>query len=103
MLMVSIYRLPVLDTGPRTQMMALIVQIYEFARRFARRSGDTGFDARLAIALARSFATSTRFIYDRSFARRLAFRSFYLLETVASLTPEKADQFRLSIEEIFSD
>lgn len=102
-LMVSIYRLPVLDTGPRTQMMALIVQLYEFARRFARRSGDTGFDARLAIALARSFATSTRFIYDRSFARRLAFRSFYLLETVASLTPEKADQFRLSIEEIFSD
>ena len=38
------------------------------ARRFARKSGDATFEMRLALALARSFATSTRFILDKSLA-----------------------------------
>jgi len=102
-LMVSIYRLPVLDPAPRARMMALVKTLYQFGRRFARNNGDTGFDARLAIALARSFTTSTRFIYDKRFARRLAYRARYLLEAVASLTPEQLEHYRLPLKEIFSD
>lgn len=102
-LMVSIYRLPVMDPAPRAEMMALVRELYLFARRFAKSNKDSSFDVRLAIALARSFATSTRFIYDTGFARRLAFRSGYLLETVAHLNPEKLEKFKLPLEEIFSD
>ncbi len=102
-LMVSIYRLPVMEAGPRAEMMKLIKQIYRFARRFAKNNGDSGFEPRLAIALARSFATSTRFIYDKAFARKLAFRAIYLLEAVASLNPDKLEKYRLPLEEIFCD
>ncbi|WP_148707052.1 phosphotransferase family protein [Marinobacter sp. F3R11] len=102
-LMVSIYRLPVMDSGSRTEMMNLISQLYRFARRFAKTSNDKFFDVRLAIALARSFATSTRFIYDRRFAKNLAFRATYLLEAVTLLNPEKPEKYKLPLEEIFSD
>lgn len=102
-LMVSIYRLPILDAAARAEMMALIKQLYHFARRFAQTNDDVHFDVRLAIGLARSFATSTRFIYDRRFARQLAFRARYLLETITHLNPEQTDNYRLPLEDIFSD
>lgn len=102
-LMVSIYRLPVLDTDARVEMMSLVKELYQFARRFARNNDDSSFDARLAMALARSFATSTRFIYDKGFAQRLAHRAGYLLEAVALLNPDRPETYRLPLEELFSD
>lgn len=102
-LMASIYRLPIMDAGPRAELMALIGQLYQFARRFAKESNDTNFDARLAIALGRSFATSTRFIYDKPFATRLALRASYLLEAVTLLNPANIEKYRLPLEDIFSD
>ncbi|MGO3159145.1 MAG: aminoglycoside phosphotransferase family protein, partial [Halomonadaceae bacterium] len=102
-LMASIYRLPIMDDGPRAELMALIRQLYQFARRFAKENNDVSFDARLAIALGRSFATSTRFIYDKLFANRLALRASYLLEAITLLTPEKIEKYRLPLEDIFSD
>ena len=102
-MMASIYRLPIMDAGPRAELMALIGQLCQFARRFAKQNNDTCFDARLAIALGRSFATSTRFIYDKTFATKLALRASYLLEAMALLTPEKIDKYRLPLEDIFSD
>lgn len=102
-LMVSIYRLPIMDPLARAEMMALIRQLYHFVRRFAKSNNDSGFDARLAIALARSFATSTRFIYDAGFARKLAFRAKYLLEAIALVPSEKLEKYRLPLEEIFSE
>jgi len=102
-LMVSIYRLPLMDSTARAQMTYLISQIYRFSRRFARASKDDNFDLRLAIALARSFATSTRFIYDSGFARRLALRARYLLETISLTDPNKHQKYRLPLEDIFSD
>lgn len=102
-LMVSIYRLPVMEPAARAKMMSLIKQLHQFARRFAQSNGDLGFDARIAIALARSFATSTRFIYDEVFARKLAFRANYLLETVALLAEDKLEKYKLPLEELFSE
>eukprot|EP00163_Fabomonas_tropica_P028565 TRINITY_DN5844_c0_g2_i1.p1 TRINITY_DN5844_c0_g2~~TRINITY_DN5844_c0_g2_i1.p1 ORF type:complete len:159 (-),score=7.58 TRINITY_DN5844_c0_g2_i1:33-509(-) len=102
-LMVSIYRLPIMDSDPRAEMMSLIRQLYLFTRRYANNNQDSTFDARLAIALARSFATSTRFIYDTGFARKLAFRATFLLEAITRQNPEKFEKFRLPLEEIFSD
>ncbi len=102
-LMVSIYRLPLLDESARTEMRALVSQLYRFARRFAKSRDDASFDTRLAVALARSFATSTRFIYDKRFARRLALRASFLLESVTRLNPDKLETYRLPLEDIFSD
>ena len=102
-LMVSIYRLPIMDSGARKEMMALVRSLYQFAKRFANNSKDDGFDTRLAIALARSFATSTRFIYDKRFATRLAQRAGYLLESVTHLPIEAPEKYRLPLEDIFSE
>ena len=102
-LMASIYRLPIMDAAPRAELMALIRQLYQFARRFAKEHNDASFDARLAIALGRSFATSTRFIYDKPFANRLALRARYLLEAITLLDPKQLEKYRLPLEDIFSD
>lgn len=101
--MASIYRLPIMDVSPRAELMALIRQLYQFACRFAKDNKDTSFDARLAIALGRSFATSTRFIYDKSFANRLALRASYLLEAITLLNPEELENYRFPLEDIFND
>ncbi len=102
-LMASIYRLPIMDVSPRAELMALIRQLYQFACRFAKDNHDTSFDARLAIALGRSFATSTRFIYDKSFANRLALRASYLLEAITLLNPTELENYRFPLEDIFND
>ncbi|WP_146874164.1 aminoglycoside phosphotransferase family protein [Halovibrio variabilis] len=102
-LMASIYRLPIMDAAPRAELMRLIHRLYQFARQFAKAHNDATFDARLAIALGRSLATSTRFIYDPLFASRLALRASYLMEAITLLSPEKIEQYRLPLEDIFSD
>lgn len=102
-LMVSVYRLPIMDAAPRAELMRLIRQLYQFARRFAKDTKDASFDARLAIALGRSFATSTRFIYDKYFARALALRASYLLEAITLLAPQALETYTLPLEDIFND
>ena len=102
-LMVSIYRLPILDAAPRAELMRLIHQFYQFARRFAKSNKDINFDARLAIALGRSFATSTRFIYDKQFASALALRASYLLEAITLVNPHALDTYKLPLKDIFHD
>ncbi|MGB1111338.1 MAG: phosphotransferase, partial [Gammaproteobacteria bacterium] len=99
--MVSAYRLQILDTQLRQRIMATAIDFHAFARRFARKQGDAGFELRLALGLARSFATSTRFILDKSLARRMFLRARYLLELVLAADPRKPADFQLPIEEIF--
>ncbi len=102
-LMVSIYRLPIMDAAPRAELMGLIHTLYQFARRVAKSHKDACFDARLAIALARSFATSTRFIYDKQFASALAMRARYLLEAITRVPPRTLNTYKLPLEDIFHD
>ncbi|MFT5721137.1 MAG: aminoglycoside phosphotransferase (APT) family kinase protein [Motiliproteus sp.] len=100
-LMVSIYRLQVLSGSTRELMMASAIEIYRFARRFAKRHGDHYFEPRLAAGLARSFATSTRFIFDTKLASRMHLRARYLLERLAQLTPEQELLFKIPLEELY--
>lgn len=99
--MVSNYRLQVLDAPLRRRIMSVACEFYRFARKFADKSGDRTFELRLALGLARSFATSTRFILDKSLARAMFLRARYLIERVLETKPGKAERFRLPIEEIF--
>jgi phosphate uptake regulator len=77
---VSNFRLKIFDAGPRRRLDQVSREFYAFARQFAEAHGDTSFDARLALGLARSLLTSTRFEMDRVFSRTMMLRSRYLLE-----------------------
>lgn len=102
-LMVSIYRLQVLSGSTRELMMQSAMQIYYFGRRFAKRQNDDYFELRLAAGLARSFATSTRFIFDKKLASRMHLRARYLLEHLAQMTSEKELNFKLPLKELYAE
>ena len=99
--MVSNYRLQIFDAPLRRRIMVLTRDFYRFAAAFARKSGDTTFELRLALGLARSFATSTRFILDKSLARAMFLRARYLLEQVLVADLKDPGSFRVSVKEIF--
>ena len=100
-LMVSIYRLQVLSGETRKRMMDSAIEIYRFGRRFAKRHQDDTFELRLAAGLARSFATSTRFIFDKKLATRMHLRARYVLERLARLPPEQEKTFLLPLKELY--
>jgi phosphate uptake regulator/aminoglycoside phosphotransferase len=77
---VSNFRLKIFDPAPRRRLDQVSREFYTFAQEFGRAHGDTAFDARLALGLARSLLTSTRFELDPSFSRTMMLRSRYLLE-----------------------
>ena len=99
--MVSSYRLQILDRPLRMRILDLSRDFYRFAAAFAERSGDRTFDVRLALGLARSFATSTRFILDKSLALAMFLRARYLLEQVLATGPQQLESYRVPVEEVF--
>ena len=100
-LMVSIYRLPVVNGARRQSMMSAAKEIYRFGRRFAKRQQDPHFELRLAAGLARSFASSTRFVFDKKLASRMHLRSRFLLEKLVSLSPQQAEKFTLPLKDLY--
>lgn len=101
--MVSNYRLQVLDRETRHRIMQASLALYRSARGFARKQDDKTFEFRLALGLARSFASSTRFIFDKQLARRMWLRARYLIEQVNACPRGKEERFRLPMKEIFVD
>ncbi len=99
--MVSNYRLQILDAPLRRRIMRLAQDFYRIARGHAEKVGDETFELRLALGLARSFATSTRFILDKSLARSMFLRARYLIERTLAADPNKAGKFTLPLQEIF--
>ena len=99
--MVSNYRLQILDQPLRRRILELTRDFYRFAAAFAQQSGDQTFELRLALGLARSFVTSTRFILDKSLARAMFLRSRYLLEQVLATGPKQVQHYQVPVEEIF--
>ena len=99
--MVSNYRLQVFDVLLRKRIMQLTHDFYRFAAAFAEKNADSGFELRLALGLARSFATSTRFILDKSLARAMFLRARYLLERVLAADLKDPAAFRVPVREIF--
>jgi phosphate uptake regulator/aminoglycoside phosphotransferase len=76
---VSNFRLPIEDPTSRGRLDAVAREFFQFAKAFAERHGDTTFEARLALGLARSFLTSTRFDLE-TFSREMYLRSLYVME-----------------------
>ncbi|WP_323784870.1 phosphotransferase [Thalassovita sp.] len=99
--MVSNYRLQAHDAQTRRRVAQVASNVHDMAARFARSQGDKTFEYRLALGLARSFATSTRFVYDKSHARRMFVRARFLLETAIACPPGKESRLKLPIKELF--
>ena len=93
--MVSCYRLQVIDPVVRKAIQSSMHQIFYFAKTFAIEQQDTTFDLRLALGLARSFITSTRFILDDTFSNDLFYRGRYLLQTIARQDKNKLTDYHL--------
>lgn len=82
--LISNFRLPVLDRSLRSRLDAVMSEFLAFARGFAQENGDLTFEARLALGLARSFITSSRFEFNHRFAKEMFLRGVYLMrKTVA--------------------
>ena len=102
-LMVSIYRMQILEPKQRELMMDCAKQIYLFGRRFAKRQQDQTYELRMAAGLARSFASSTRFVLDKTLSTRMHLRARYLLEKLAYLPAEKEANFKLPLKELYGE
>lgn len=100
--MVSAYRLRVFDYNQRQRVLRTPQFFYRSIRHYAKKQQDHTFELRMALALARSFATSTRFILDSTLSTSMMLRARYLLESFAHADLNKPDKFRIPIEEIFS-
>jgi phosphate uptake regulator/Ser/Thr protein kinase RdoA (MazF antagonist) len=81
--LISLFRLPVLNGTVRDRLNANVIRFYTFFKAFGEARNDGTFQLRMAMALARSFFTSTRFEMNLPFARDMYLRSVYLLETIA--------------------
>ncbi|MDO6814384.1 aminoglycoside phosphotransferase family protein [Cobetia amphilecti] len=101
--MVSHYRLQLTDAALRARILALALSFGQQMRRFAHEQRDTTFEWRLALGLARSFATSTRFILDAGLAGRMFNRARFILEHVLGADPERPADYRIPLEELFVD
>ncbi|MEW8508265.1 MAG: phosphotransferase [Candidatus Thiodiazotropha sp.] len=99
--MVSNYRLQAFDPRVRQRIMDLCRVFYRFVRAFARKQGDKSFEIRLAMGLIRSFATSTRFILDKSLSERMFFRALYLMERLLEHEAKSKRPFVVPVKEIF--
>ena len=80
----SICRLPVFEAAGRKRLNEAALDFFDYTREFAASTGDTAFQARLALGLARSFFTSTRFELNRKFVRKMHQLSIYIMAKLAA-------------------
>jgi aminoglycoside phosphotransferase len=99
--MVSNYRLQIMSSPVRKRIIRVIRDFYKISGRFARRNKDDLFEVRLALGLARSFVTSTRFILDKSLAGDMYLRARYLLEQVIDLDEKDYVYYKVPVKELF--
>jgi phosphate uptake regulator len=90
---VSNQRMQVFERPVRRRLNNVSLSFFEFARSFAESEGDPTFQARLALGLARSFATSARFVLDEEFAKSMFMKSRFLLERLAAHPADSLESF----------
>ncbi|SLM32854.1 conserved hypothetical protein [Desulfamplus magnetovallimortis] len=80
--LVSNFRMPVFEAEFRERLSRTTLYFLNVFRTFAKDNNDTTFEARMALALARSFFTSTRFELQYEFAGQMCQRAHMLMEKV---------------------
>lgn len=82
--LISNFRIPVFDHALRRRLNGIIRTMYTFAKQTAAGYDDAHFAPRLALALARSFYTSTRYELNTAFAKEMFLRAHYLFEKITA-------------------
>ncbi|MDR3640051.1 MAG: PhoU domain-containing protein [Humidesulfovibrio sp.] len=93
--LVSFFRMPIFEPGLRWRINHMIASFFEHSRDFADDIGDEAWQARLALGLARSFMTSTRFELNYDFAREMFLRAHYLMEGLVAHAGAPWEAYRL--------
>ncbi|MFV9616064.1 MAG: PhoU domain-containing protein [Gammaproteobacteria bacterium] len=93
--MISNFRLQVFDAKVRRRINKSICEFYIFSSEEAKTAKDRTFNIRLALGLARSLVTSTRFVLDKDVACDMLLRSRYFLEAVARTKPQQYSRFKI--------
>lgn len=101
--MVSNYRLQIQDAPVRRRLAKVACDLQSVASKFARSQKDETYEFRLALGLARSFASSTRFVFDKSHARRMFIRARFLMELALDCPAGREARFKLPTRELFFD
>jgi aminoglycoside phosphotransferase (APT) family kinase protein len=96
--LVSNARLQSFEPRFRQHVDWVIQNFFDWACGYAKSSGDTSFQLRLALGLARSYVTSTRFVLDETLVREMFQKSRYILEVVIAQLGERSEQFRFPKE-----
>lgn len=92
---ISNFRQPAFKEPMRDRLNWTIKKMYEMTSEFAKEKDDKTFEARMALALARSFYTSTRFELNIKFAHEMFMRSHFLLEKVLTHEGNDWETFKL--------
>ena len=82
-LLVSGQRLMRLDPATRRRIAHVMRWFLDEATTYAHARGDATFKLRLALGVARSLATSTRFVLDKELATNMFLRAHFLLRDIA--------------------
>lgn len=80
--LVSFFRIPVFETRLRNRLNLMTKRFCDFFENFAEENDDRTFNVRLALALARSLFTSSRFELKKEFAKEMCHRSNFLMEKI---------------------
>lgn len=99
--LLSNFRIPTRDWQIRERLNEVINHFWTVFSRFADKEGDKTFQVRMALALARSFYTSTRFELNTGFAEVMYLRSLYLLEKVNDHRGRPWETFMLPTEVLY--
>ena len=94
--LISNFRMPVFETQLRQRLNWVIHYFYQFFTEYAESIQDKTFELRMALALARSLYTSTRFELNTFFAKEMYKRANYLMEKIAA-DGNDPENFRLPV------
>ena len=94
-ILISLFRLPFFVPAIRARLNYAIMDFFEFAKNFSIRFNDDTFEVRLALGLARSLFTSTRFELNSKFAKRMLLISTYLMERISDHSGRPWEDFEL--------
>lgn len=95
--LISNFRMPVFEPELRERLNATTQHFYKAFQRFAHENQDPTFEVRMALALARSFFTSTRFELQYEFAKEMSHRAHFIMERILSHQGKPWESFHLPL------
>ncbi len=99
--LISNFRLPVFEPKLRNRINNLIQHFIKIFSVFAEKHNDRTYEARMAMALARSYYTSSRFELNYVFAKEMFLTSHFLMERIVAHNGKPWESFRLPTEILF--